>query len=99
MFFFEKQEIGCDLSLMKISYILTKRTKTKKFEKYLKTYTKNFKTKGYKMTALDNIINSILSYKLRRLVSNLRLPKEQKQAKTATSRKKLSEKSIECNKK
>ena len=28
-----------------------------------------------------NIINSILNYKPRRLVSNLRLPKEQKQAK------------------
>ena len=38
MVFFETQEIGCDLSLMKISYNLTKRTtKTEKFEKYLNT--------------------------------------------------------------
>ena len=37
MLFFGIQEIGCDLSLMKISYNLAKRTtKNEKFEKYLK---------------------------------------------------------------
>ena len=36
MLFFETQEIGCDLSLMKINYNLTRRTtKTGKFEKHL----------------------------------------------------------------
>ena len=99
MSFFERQEIGCDLSLMKISYKLTKKTTTEKFEKYLKVYIINFKTKGYELTASGNIINSILNYKLKRLVSNLRLPKKQKQAKTAVSRKKLSEKRVEGIKK
>ena len=88
MLFFETQEIRCYLSLMKISYNLTKRTtKTKKFKNYLKMYIINFKTKGYELTASGNLINSILNYKLTRLISNLRLPKEQKQAKTAISRK------------
>ena len=49
--------------------------KLKKFEKNLKMYIINFKTTGYELTALGNIINSILNYKLKRLVSNLRLPK------------------------
>ena len=76
--------------MMKISYNLTKRTtKTEKFEKYLKIYVINFKTKVYELTASGNIINSILNYKLKRLVSSLGLPKEQKQAKTAISRKKI----------
>ena len=71
---------------MKRSYNLTKRTtKAKKFENYMKMYIINFKTKGYEPTASGNIIISILNYKL---VSNLRLPKEQKHAKTAISRKK-----------
>ena len=85
---------------MKISYNLTKRTtKTKKFENYLKMYIINFKTKGYELTASGNIKNTILNNKRKRLVSIFRLPKEQKQAKTAISRKKLSEKSVEGNKK
>ena len=51
MFFFGIQEIGCALSLMKISYNLTKRTtKTEKLEKCLKMYIIDFKTKGYKLT-------------------------------------------------
>ena len=51
MFFFGIQEIGCDLSLMKINYNLTKRTtKTEEFEKCLKIYIIDFKTKGYKLT-------------------------------------------------
>ena len=52
-------------------------------------------SKSYEQTASGNIINSILNYQLKRFVSSLRLPKEQKQAKTAISRKKLSEKSVE----
>ena len=72
---------------MKISYNLSKRrTKTEKFENYFKMYIINLKTKGYELTALGNIINSILNYKLKRLVINLRLPKEQKQAKTAIAK-------------
>ena len=48
---FETQEIGCDLSLMKTSYNLTKRTtKTEKFENHFKMYIINFKTKGYELT-------------------------------------------------
>ena len=84
------QEIGSDLSLMKISYILTKRTtKTEKFEKYLKMYTQNFRTIHYKLAASVKIIHSILNCKLVRPVSNLYLPKEQKQAKTANSGEKI----------
>ena len=41
MLFLEIQEIGLDLSLMKILYNLTKRTtKTEKLEKYFKMYIK-----------------------------------------------------------
>ena len=68
---------------MKISYNLTKKTKT---EKYLKMYIINFKTR-YELTASGNISQSILKYKLMRIVSNLGLPKKQKQAKPANSRK------------
>ena len=39
----------------------------------------NFKTIHYKLTAWGNIIHLILNYKPMRPVSNLRLPKEQKQ--------------------
>ena len=82
--FFEIQEIGWDPSLIQISYSLTKRTtKTEKFEKYLKTYIINIKTIRYKLAASSNIIHSTLNYKLMRPVSNLRLPNEQKQPKTA----------------
>ena len=96
MLFFETQEIGCYLSLMKISYNLTKRTtKTRYCENYLKMYIRNFKTKSYELKVSGNIFISILNYKLKRLVSSLRLTKEQKRAKTAISRKKLSEKSVE----
>ena len=40
----EIQEIGWDLSLMKISYNLTKRTKTENFEKNFNMFIANFKT-------------------------------------------------------
>ena len=51
MLFFEKQDIGCDLSLIKICYNLTKRTtKNEKFEKCLKMHIKNFNSKGYKLS-------------------------------------------------
>ena len=56
-------------------------------------------TKSYEQTASGIIINSIFNYKLKRLVRSLRLPEKQKHAKTAISRKKLSEKSVEGNKK
>ena len=47
----EIRETGLDLFLMKISYNLTKKTtKIDKFEKCLKKYIINFKTKGYKLT-------------------------------------------------
>ena len=39
----------------------------------------NYKSIRYKLTASGNIIHSILNYKPIRPVSNLRLPKEQKQ--------------------
>ena len=56
MLFFETEENGCDLSLMKISYNLTKKTtKTEKFEKDLKMYITNFMTKRYEPTASGNI--------------------------------------------
>ena len=51
-------------------------------------YIINFKTICYKLNASGKIIHSILNYKLKRPVSNLRLPKEQKPAKTANLRKK-----------
>ena len=54
---------------------------------------------GIQEIDLGNITISILNYKSKRLVSNLRLPKQQKQAKTAISRKKLSEKNVEGIKK
>ena len=54
MLFFEIQEIVWDLSLMKISYNLTKTTtKTEKFEKYLKMY---INTIRYGMSASGNFI-------------------------------------------
>ena len=66
---------------MIISYNWTKKTTiTEKFEKGLKKYVINFKTKGYKLTNwFGNVNNSILNFKFKRLVSNLKLPKEQKQ--------------------
>ena len=54
-------------------------TKTEKFEKYFKMFIINFKTIRYKLTALGKIIHSILNDKPMRPLSNLRLPKEQKQ--------------------
>ena len=59
----EIQEIGWDLSLMKISYNLTKRTtKTEKFEKYFKLFIINFKTIQYKLTSLGNISPKLQAY-------------------------------------
>ena len=80
MLFIEIQEIGWDLSLMKISYNLTKRTtKTEKLEKYFKMFIINFITICYKLTGSGNINHSIINYKPMRPVINLRLPKEQEQ--------------------
>ena len=83
--FFEIEEGGWDLSMMKMSYNLTKRTtKIEKFEKTLKVYNiKIFRTVCYKLTATSNIILSIFIYKPMRPVSNLRLPKEQKTSKNS----------------
>ena len=80
MLFLEIQEIGWDLSLMKKSYNLTKRTtKTEKLEKYFKMFTINIKTIRCKLTASGSINHSILNYKPMRPVINVCLPKEQKQ--------------------
>ena len=80
MLFLEIQEIGWDLSLMKISYYLTKRTtKTEKLEKYFKMFIINFKTINYKLTASGDINHSVLNLKPMIPVIKLRLPKEQKQ--------------------
>ena len=80
MLFLEIHEIRRGLSLMNRSYNLTKRTtKTEKFEKHFKIFIRNFKTIRYKLNASGNIIHLVLNYKPMRPVSNLRLPKEQKQ--------------------
>ena len=60
----------------------------------------NIKTNRYKLSASGNIILSILNYKLMLPFSNLWLPREQKFMKKQQSQeKKLSEKTIEGNKK
>ena len=57
MFLFEIQEIGWDLSLIKISYNLKERTtKTEKFENYSKRYIILFKTIRYKLTVSGNTL-------------------------------------------
>ena len=58
-------------------------------------YIINFKTIHDKLIASGNTVHSICNYKLMTLFSKLPLPKEQKQAKTANSRKKLFEKIVE----
>ena len=85
MLFFGIKEIGCDLSLMKISYKLMKRTT--KAETCLKMYIIKFKTKSYNL----NMIRVTLS--IQSSITSLR--HLQKQAETAISRKKFSEKSVE----
>ena len=81
---------------------LTKRTtKTEKNEKswkILKIYNIiNFKTIRYELTASGNLIDSILKYKLMRLVNTVRVPKEKKQRQKEQNQKKLSKKIIEAN--
>ena len=74
--------------------------KTKEnIEIYLKMFIINFKNIRFKLTAFGKINHLIVKYKLKRHFNNLRLPKEQKKAKTANSRKKLSEKMVEGIKK
>ena len=76
----EIQEIGWDRSLKKLSYYLTKRTtKTEKYEKNFNLFIINFKTIPYTLTASGKVIQSMLNWKPIGSVSNLRLPKEQKQ--------------------
>ena len=92
----EVQEISWDLSLMKISYNLTKRTtKNEKFEKNFNMFIISFKTIRYQLTASGSIIHSIFKWKPMGAVSNLRLPKEQ----NSKLKTKLSEKSVEGIKK
>ena len=56
----ELQEMGWDLSLMKVSYNSTKRTtKTEKFEKNFNMFIINFQTIRYKLTDSGNIIHSM----------------------------------------
>ena len=63
--FIEIQEIGRDLSMMKISNKLMKKTtKTETSEKKLKICIINFKTILYKLSALGNIIHLNFNYKL-----------------------------------
>ena len=81
-YFFEIQEIGRDLSMMKVSYKLTKRRKkTKNFKIKLEMYIVNFRSTRNKLSASGNINHSIFKYKLMRAVSNLWLPEEQKNRK------------------
>ena len=90
MLFLEIQEIGRDLSTMKVSYKSTKRTtKTEKFEKKNENKVTDY---SLKVSALCTINNSIFNYKLMPTVSNLRLPKEQKKRK---KNRKIQEKSSE----
>ena len=76
---------------MKTSYNLKKRTtKTEHFEKYLKMYIINLKFIRYRLTDSSNIIDLVRNYKLKRPVSNLRLPKKTKWGKISKLKKKLS---------
>ena len=52
-------------------------------------YIINFQTIRYKQNVLGNIIHSIFNYQLKRPVSNLRLPKEQKTRKNIKFKKKI----------
>ena len=91
MLIFEIQGIGRDLSTTRISYKLTKRTKTEKFEKSLKMYNIiTYNTIRYSLTVSGNIIHLMVNYKFTRPVSILQLPKEKKAIKANS--KKLGEK-------
>ena len=77
---------------------LTKIRKTEKIEKSLKIYNViNFNAIRYKLTASGNVVHSIISYKLMRPVSILRLHKSRQKQKN--QKKKLSEKIVEAVKK
>ena len=74
---FELQEIGWNLSMMRLNYKLTKRTKTEKYKKCFRTNnTIKFNTTRKKLSELSNIIHSILIWKPERPVSILRLHEE-----------------------
>ena len=97
MLIFELHGIQWCLSVMRISYKLTKRTtKTEKYEKFLKTNNiKNFKAIRCKLTALRNINYSILNSKLMRPLSILRLhTKDIKKTVKNSKVKKCSEKKV-----
>ena len=92
MLFFEIQGIGWDLSMTRIIYKLTKRTKT---EKSLIIYNIiNVQTIGYKMTVSGNKIPLIVNYNFMRPVRILRLPKNLKKGKKTANSKKLSKKNV-----
>ena len=78
MLIFKIKGIGWELSMMRINYKLTKRTtKTQKFQNFRKKFNIiNFITIRYKTTASSNTIHSMLTYKLMRSVSILRLHKD-----------------------
>ena len=81
MLLFKLQGIVWDLSIMRLSYKLKKRTtKTEKMEKSFKMFklynSSNFKTIRSKLTALAKNVQSILIHKLMGPVSFLLLPKE-----------------------
>ena len=98
---FDTQGIGCDLSLMRLSYNLTKRTtKTEKSEQYLKMYIINFvrlKATNWVLRVKSLIQYSITS--LRDLSAIYGYLENKNRKKRAISRKKLSEKSVEGIKK
>ena len=54
---FKSQIIGWNLSLMSLSFKLIK-TRTKKFQKFLKTKNENPKLSCYQLSALNNFPNS-----------------------------------------
>ena len=84
---FELQGIEWNLSMMRINYKLTKRTKIEKYKKSSKMNNIiNCNTNRYKLTTLSNIIHLIFNWKPMRAVSILRLH-EEKSKKTANSMK------------
>ena len=59
---FELQEIGWNLSMMRLNYELTKRTKSEKYKKRLRTNNiVTFNTIRQKLSTLRNSIHSIRS--------------------------------------
>ena len=92
MLVFKLHGIVWELSMVRTSYKLTKRTtqaeKIEKSWKILKVYyIRNFEIALYKLTALGNIIHPNIIYKLMRLISILGQVKNKKRSETANSKK------------